>query len=87
MRNIQAADLSGITNLIHEYAIQIQVLGGAFLVIAIILVGIKLGAKSVGSGQNGIRETFGSVLTIVVAAVLIGGALIFAPLLIGVGGG
>ena len=64
-----------------------QILGASVLAICVVLVGIKLGAKSVASQgtSTGHREAIGSIVGLVIAGVLIGAALIIVPIFIGVG--
>lgn len=84
-----AGPLDQITEWVTEWGTALKLLGGAVLVICMVLVGIKLGAKSVtngGAGANtGQREALGAIFGLLIAGVLIGGALIIVPLFIGVG--
>ena len=79
-----AGPLDQINAWVAQWGTSLQILGGTILAICMVLVGIKLGAKSVASGGSGAntghREAFGAI-----AGVLIGAALIVVPLLIGVG--
>jgi hypothetical protein len=74
-----AAPLDGVNTWVNQW--------GPSLQICVIVVGIKLGARSAVSsaGGSGMRETMGSVFGLLLAGLLIGGALILGPIFIGVG--
>lgn len=82
-----AAPLDGINTWLTQWGTSLQGLGAIVLVICVVVVGIKLGARSAVSsgGGSGMRETMGSVFGLVLAGLLIGGALILGPIFIGVG--
>ncbi len=84
-----AGPLDQVNAWVAQWGTSLQILGGTILAICMVLVGIKLGAKSVaggGSGANtGQREAFGAIFGLAVGGVLIGAALIVVPLLIGIG--
>ena len=82
-----AGPLDGVNAWVSQWGTALQVLGGTLLAICMILVGIKLGAKSVASsGPNtGQREAVGAIFGLLIAGVLIGAALIIVPIFISVG--
>lgn len=82
-----AAPLDGVNTWVNQWGPSLQIFGAAVLVICVIVVGIKLGARSAVSsaGGSGMRETMGSVFGLLLAGLLIGGALILGPIFIGVG--
>ena len=82
-----AAPLDQVNAWVSQWGTSLQVLGGTILAICMVLVGIKLGAKSVASNgaSTGHRETIGAIFGLVIAGVLIGAALIIVPLFVGVG--
>ena len=84
-----AGPLDQINAWVAQWGTSLQVLGGTILAICMVLVGIKLGAKSVAGGGNGAntghREAFGAIFGLAIAGILIGAALIVVPLLIGIG--
>jgi hypothetical protein len=84
-----AGPLDQINAWVAQWGTSLQVLGGTILAICMVLVGIKLGAKSVASGgsggSTGHREAFGAIFGLAIAGILIGAALIVVPLLIGIG--
>jgi hypothetical protein len=82
-----AGPLDQVNTWVSQWGASLQVLGGIILAICMVLVGIKLGAKSVASNgaSTGHREAIGAIFALVIAAVLIGAALIVVPMLIGIG--
>jgi hypothetical protein len=82
-----AGPLDQVNAWVSQWGTSLQILGGTILAICMVLVGIKLGAKSVASnGSNtGHREAIGAIFGLLIAGVLIGAALIVVPLFIGVG--
>jgi len=84
-----AGPLDQINAWVAQWGTSLQILGGTILAICMVLVGIKLGAKSVASGGSGAntghREAFGAIFGLAIAGILIGAALIVVPLLIGIG--
>ncbi len=82
-----AAPLDQVNTWVAQWGTSLQVLGGTILAICMVLVGIKLGAKSVASqgASTGHREAIGSIFGLLIAGVLIGAALIIVPLFVGVG--
>ena len=82
-----AAPLDQVNTWVAQWGTSLQLLGGVILGICMVLVGIKLGAKSVASsGANtGHREAVGAIFGLAIAGVLIGAALIIVPLFVGVG--
>ena len=83
-----AGPLDQVNAWVSQWGTSLQLLGGVILGICMVLVGIKLGAKSVasqGAASTGHRETIGSIFGLVIAGVLIGAALIIVPIFIGVG--
>jgi len=82
-----AGPLDQVNTWVSQWGTSLQVLGGIILAICMVLVGIKLGAKSVASNgsSTGHREAIGAIFALVIAAVLIGAALIVVPMLIGIG--
>ena len=82
-----AAPLDAVNAWVAQWGTSLQLLGGTILAICMVLVGIKLGAKSVaGNGAStGHREAVGAIFGLLIAGVLIGAALIVVPILIGVG--
>ena len=82
-----AAPLDQVNTWVAQWGTSLQVLGGTVLAICMVLVGIKLGAKSVASqgASTGHREAIGSIFGLLIAGVLIGAALIIVPLFVGVG--
>ena len=82
-----AAPLDQVNAWVSQWGTSLQVLGGTILAICMVLVGIKLGAKSVASNgaSTGHREAVGAIFGLVIAGVLIGAALIIVPLFVGVG--
>ena len=82
-----AGPLDQVNVWVSQWGTSLQVLGGSVLAICVVLVGIKLGAKSVASqgASTGHREAIGSIVGLVIAGVLIGAALIIVPLFVGVG--
>lgn len=82
-----AAPLDGVNTWLTQWGTSLQGLGAIVLVICVVIVGIKLGARTAVSsgGGSGMRETMGSVFGLVIAGLLIGGALILGPIFIGVG--
>ena len=82
-----AGPLDGVNAWMSQWGTALQVLGGTVLAICMVLVGIKLGAKTVtgGSGGGGHREAVGSIFGLAIAGVLISAALIIVPILVGIG--
>ena len=82
-----AGPLDQVNAWVTQWGTSLQLLGGTVLAICMVLVGIKLGAKSVASsGANtGHREAVGAIFGLLIAGVLIGAALIIVPLFVGVG--
>lgn len=82
-----AGPLDQVNTWVSQWGTSLQVLGGIILAICMVLVGIKLGAKSVASNgaSTGHREAIGAIFALMIAAVLIGAALIVVPMLIGIG--
>ena len=82
-----AGPLDQINTWVSQWGTSLQILGGTILAICMVLVGIKLGAKSVaGNGSStGHREAIGAIFGLLIAGVLIGAALIIVPMFIGVG--
>src|SRR5450755_1625187 len=82
-----AAPLDQVNTWVSQWGTSLQVLGGTILAICMVLVGIKLGAKSVASqgASSGHREAIGSIFGLLMAGVLIGAALIIVPIFISVG--
>jgi len=82
-----AGPLDQVNAWVSQWGTSLQLLGGVILGICMVLVGIKLGAKSVASsGANtGHREAVGAIFGLAIAGVLIGAALIIVPLFVGVG--
>ena len=82
-----AAPLDQVNAWVAQWGTSLQVLGGTILAICMVLVGIKLGAKSVASNgaSTGHREAVGAIFGLVIAGVLVGAALIIVPLFVGVG--
>ena len=84
-----AGPLDQVNAWVAQWGTSLQILGGTILAICMVLVGIKLGAKTVASNgsSTGHREAVGSIFGLLIAGVLIGAALIVVPLFIGVGSG
>jgi hypothetical protein len=82
-----AGPLDQVNTWVSQWGTSLQILGGTILAICMVLVGIKLGAKSVASNgaSTGHREAVGAIFGLAIAGILIGAALIVVPLLIGVG--
>ena len=82
-----AGPLDQVNAWVSQWGTSLQLLGGVILGICTVLVGIKLGAKSVASNgpSTGHREAIGSIFALVIAAVLVGAALIIVPMFVGVG--
>ena len=82
-----AGPLDQVNAWVAQWGTSLQILGASVLAICVVLVGIKLGAKSVAStgASTGHREAIGSIVGLVIAGVLIGAALIIVPIFIGVG--
>ena len=82
-----AAPLDPVNAWVSQWGTSLQILGASVLAICVVLVGIKLGAKSVASQgtSTGHREAIGSIVGLLIAGVLIGAALIIVPIFIGVG--
>ena len=82
-----AAPLDQVNAWVSQWGTSLQVLGGTILAICMVLVGIKLGAKSVASNgaSTGHREAVGAIFGLLISGVLIGAALIIVPLFVGVG--
>lgn len=82
-----AAPLDQVNAWVSQWGSSLQILGASVLAICVVLVGIKLGAKSVASqgASTGHREAVGAIFGLVIAGVLIGAALIIVPLFVGVG--
>ena len=82
-----AGPLDQVNAWVTQWGTSLQLLGGTVLAICMVLVGIKLGTKSVASsGANtGHREAVGAIFGLAIAGVLIGAALIIVPLFVGVG--
>lgn len=82
-----AGPLDQVNTWVAQWGLSLQILGGTILAICAVLVGIKLGAKSVSSNgtSTGQREAVSSIFGLVIAGVLIGAALLLVPMLIGVG--
>ena len=82
-----AGPLDQVNAWVAQWGTSLQILGASVLAICVVLVGIKLGAKSVASqgASTGHREAIGSIVGLVIAGVLIGAALIIVPLFVGVG--
>ena len=82
-----AAPLDQVNAWVAQWGTSLQILGASVLAICMVLVGIKLGAKSVASNgaSTGHREAVGAIFGLVIAGVLIGAALIIVPLFVGVG--
>lgn len=80
--------LTGITDWISQWGPQLQILGGIILGLAAIVLGTRSGAKSAvsgGSGGSNTRETFSSLLGLLIGALIVGAALIVVPMLIEAG--
>jgi len=64
-----AGPLDQINAWVAQWGTSLQILGGTILAICMVLVGIKLGAKSVASGGSGAntghRESFGAIFGLV----------------------
>jgi len=82
-----AGPLDQVNAWVSQWGTSLQILGGTILAICMVLVGIKLGAKSVASNgaSTGHREAVGAIFGLLIAGVLIGAALIVVPLFVGVG--
>ncbi len=83
-----AGPLDQVNAWVSQWGTSLQILGGTILAICMVLVGIKLGAKSVAGGSGagtGHREAVGAIFGLAIAGILIGAALIVVPLLIGDG--
>jgi hypothetical protein len=82
-----AGPLDQVNAWVSQWGTSLQILGGTILAFCMVLVGIKLGAKSVASNgsSTGHREAIGAIFALVIAAVLIGAALIVVPMLVGIG--
>ena len=82
-----AGPLDQVNAWVAQWGTSLQILGASVLAICVVLVGIKLGAKSVASNgaSTGHREAVGAIFGLVIAGVLIGAALIIVPLFVGVG--
>jgi hypothetical protein len=82
-----AGPLDQVNAWVSQWGTSLQVLGGIVLAICMVLVGIKLGAKSVvgSGGSTGHREAIGAIFGLVIAGILIGAALIVVPMLVGIG--
>ena len=82
-----AAPLDQVNAWVSQWGTSLQILGGTIIAICMVLVGIKLGAKSVAStgASTGHREAVGAIFGLLIAGVLVGAALIIVPLLVGVG--
>jgi hypothetical protein len=82
-----AGPLDQINTWVAQWGLALQALGGTILAICAVLVGIKLGAKSVTSNgtSSGHREAVGAIFGLAIAGILIGAALLIVPMLIGVG--
>lgn len=82
-----AGPLDQVNTWVSQWGTSLQILGGTILAICMVLVGIKLGAKSVASSgaSTGHREAVGAIFGLAIAGVLIGAALIVVPILIGIG--
>lgn len=76
-------DFDGVSSLIKEYATEIQILGGILIVMAMLIIGIRVGFSSATSNQ-GVRAAIGSFGGLVLGAVIIGLAFVVAPLFTGV---
>ena len=82
-----AGPLDQVNTWVTHWGTSLQIRGGTILAICMVLVGIKMGAKSVASNgaSTGHRETIGAIFGLAIAGVLIGAALIIVPLFVGVG--
>ena len=82
-----AGPLDQVNTWVTQWGTSLQILGGTILAICMVLVGIKMGAKSVASNgaSTGHREAVGAIFGLAIAGVLIGAALIIVPLFVGVG--
>ena len=82
-----AGPLDQVNAWVSQWGTSLQILGASVLAICVVLVGIKLGAKSVASNgaSTGHREAIGAIFDLLIAGVLIGAALIIVPLFVGVG--
>ena len=82
-----AGPLDQVNTWVTQWGTSLQILGGTILAICMVLVGIKMGAKSVASNgaSTGHRETIGAIFGLAIAGVLIGAALIIVPVFVGVG--
>ena len=82
-----AAPLDQVNAWVSQWGTSLQILGGTIIAICMVLVGIKLGAKSVAStgASTGHREAVGAIFGLLIAGVLVGAALIIVPMFVGVG--
>lgn len=75
-------DFGGISTLIEDYATEIQILGGILLVMAMLVIGIRIGFSSASSNQ-GVRQGIGALGGVALGAVIVGLAFVVTPLLTG----
>ena len=84
-----AGPLDAVNAWMSQWGTSLQVTGGIILAICMVLVGIKLGAKTVvsngTSSGSGNREAVGAIFGLAIAGVLIGAAMIVVPLLVSMG--
>ena len=85
--------LDPIRNWITPWVPALQVIGGVFIAGCLVVIGMRAGAASAasshgsGTGSSGLRNTLGSVGLLAIAGIIIGAALILAPLFITIGSG
>ena len=83
--------LDPIRNWISPWVPALQVLGGVFIAGCLVVIGMRAGAASAasnhggGSGSSGLRNTLGSVGLLALGGIIIGAALVLAPLFIDTG--
>lgn len=74
-----------VGDLIREFGTELQGLGIVIVSAVVIALGIKLAASAVRSDQHqgggGLRQTVGSLGTVIIAILLIGAAFIVVPIL------
>ena len=86
--------LDPIRTWITPWVPALQLLGGVFIAGCLVIIGMRAGAASAASnhsgsssGTSGLRNTLGSVGLLALGGILIGAALILAPLFINTGSG
>lgn len=86
--------LDPIRTWITPWVPALQALGAVFIAGCLVIIGMRAGAASAASnhsggsgGSSGLRNTLGSVGLLAIAGILIGAALILAPLFINIGSG